>query len=273
MVNEIAQSNVKGALNSPLPAQIAQTDTEHSILTQGITAFEQIFEYINPFAEDSADTHDELLTQEQAPLTATNVLIDNEQVANTQAEQAISNELFGDILAQSESLANLPPEEVTFLQQTLVDALKRSLLNTESSSTDQQSVDGKTTANQDLLSNGEPTGFWQSVSNIAFGDDGFDVKDAFDSINILNHIPIVADFYKETTHSSVNAFSSITGSLLLGGPGAAAFAAADVVTEEFTGESIFGNLMNWGADTIGNLWNTPGTVSTNATTANTEAKL
>ena len=270
MLNEIAQSNVIGALKSAHPAQ---ADTEHSMLAQGITAFEQLFDYINPFVEDTPDTQVGDLTQEQPPITATNVLINNEKVANLKAEQAISNELFGDILADSESLANFPPEEVTLLQQTLVNALKRSLLNTERSSTDQQSVEGKTGANQELLTNGETTGFWQSVSNIAFGNDGFDVKDAFDSVNILNHIPIVADFYKESTHSSVNAFSSITGSLLLGGPGAAAFAAADVVTEQFTGESIFGNLMNWGTDSIGNLWNTAGTISANATTANSEAKL
>lgn len=100
-------------------------------------------------------------------------------------------------------------------------------------------------------SNGETSNtFWNfvdSASTLSFGEDGLGLDDAFDAVNVLNHIPIVSDIYKDaTSQDKTDAAAAVAGGYMFAGPAGALYSAANAVTEEITGSSIIDNLITLG---------------------------
>ena len=80
----------------------------------------------------------------------------------------------------------------------------------------------------------EPANLMKEV----FGEDGFNMRDGLDALNILNHLPIVSGVYQGMSESSVSVASKLAGSALYGGPAGLAFSVADIVFEQVSGTSI-----------------------------------
>lgn len=87
---------------------------------------------------------------------------------------------------------------------------------------------------------------WVSnASQYSFGEDGVSMNDLYDSINILNHVPIVADYYQQSTSTDVSPISDIVGGLAYGGFLGLGIAAVNLAVESSTGKSIYLNLSDY----------------------------
>ena len=115
-------------------------------------------------------------------------------------------------------------------------------------------VDSNTAANNQ--SNTTPTLFDNLYSG-AFGDDGLDLKDGFDVLNIANHLPIVSDIYEATTSNHTAAAASLAGSFLYGGIGGLMYNAIDLTVENVTGQSISNNMWSMGQSLLASVFSNP----------------
>jgi hypothetical protein len=70
-----------------------------------------------------------------------------------------------------------------------------------------------------------------------FGADGATFRDVLDSINPLNHIPIVSDLMKQATGHEASPVSRLVGGALLGGPVGFIASLTSVIFENATGET------------------------------------
>ncbi|HAG31493.1 MAG TPA: hypothetical protein DCL39_18680, partial [Alteromonas macleodii] len=91
----------------------------------------------------------------------------------------------------------------------------------------------------------------------AFGDDGLDLKDGFDALNIANHLPIVSDIYEATTSNHTAAAASLAGSFLYGGIGGLMYNAIDLTVENVTGQSISNNMWSMGQSLLASVFSNP----------------
>lgn len=81
----------------------------------------------------------------------------------------------------------------------------------------------------------KPTGFWQ--------EDGPSFKDVLDTINPLQHIPIVSTLYQSLTGDKPSTGSQIAGGTLFGGALGLLSAIFNSIVETETGTDIGGNLL------------------------------
>lgn len=243
----IDTKDLKSNSVSPSQTKVESQSSEPNIFESGLDKFRQLFSDV-----EASSTEDK---QTQSPAKQYPAL-SSESIVDIASE--VTRSVFSDSPFEQSGL-RFGDDEVALLQQSLIGALKTSLLKSSLSSP-ATSEASPALSPQEAPSQNSLTDFLSSVKEISFGSDGFGLKDAFDTLNILNHIPVVSDFYKESTKNDVDAFSTVTGSYLIGGPIGAAFAIADVATEELTGQSIFGNLVEFGKETFSNFWeDTPGT--------------
>ncbi|MEK9754555.1 MAG: hypothetical protein VW338_15280, partial [Rhodospirillaceae bacterium] len=76
-----------------------------------------------------------------------------------------------------------------------------------------------------------------------FGKDGFSFLDLIDVINPLQHIPLIDTLYREMTGDTIDPLPRIAGSTLFFGPIGAAFAGANVVVEQISGQDVGDHIM------------------------------
>ena len=76
-------------------------------------------------------------------------------------------------------------------------------------------------------------------SNVSlFGDDGLNFWDFLDVINPLQHIPVISTIYRQITGDEIGAAAKVIGGAIYGGGIGAAFQAADVALDSFTGKDL-----------------------------------
>ena len=76
-------------------------------------------------------------------------------------------------------------------------------------------------------------------------DDGFSFDDFLDTINPLQHLPVVSTLYRELTGDQIEPAARIVGGAVYGGPLGAGLALADTIFEEVTGANAGGHIMAW----------------------------
>ena len=76
-----------------------------------------------------------------------------------------------------------------------------------------------------------------------FGKEGFSFFDLVDVINPLQHIPLIGTAYRELTGDTLDPLPRIAGSTLFFGPVGAAFAGANVMLEEMSGQDAGEHIM------------------------------
>ena len=157
----------------------------------------------------------------------------------------------------------LSDDAIATMQGTLLNALQNNVFqslvtNNDTSVNATTSVlgngDSNTAANNQ--SDTTPTLFDNLYSG-AFGDDGLDLKDGFDVLNIANHLPIVSDIYEATTSNHTAAAASLAGSFLYGGIGGLMYNAIDLTVENVTGQSISNNMWSMGQSLLASVFSNP----------------
>ena len=177
---------------------------------------------------------------------------------NNKGESNSTNQNSGEKLQASFNKllsGNASQEDISSMQNALFNSLRQALFtdtaNTSAVLTQKEtSFSGETTTTSETSNT-----FWEfvdSASTLSFGEDGLGLDDAFDAVNILNHIPIVSDIYKDaTSQGKTDAAASVAGGYMFAGPVGALYSAANVVTEEITGSSILDNLITLGRSFLG----------------------
>lgn len=68
-------------------------------------------------------------------------------------------------------------------------------------------------------------------------------RDMLDSINPLQHLPVVGSIYRKATGDEISPVARVIGGAIFGGPIGGAFAIADVALEAQTGKSVEDRVM------------------------------
>lgn len=85
-----------------------------------------------------------------------------------------------------------------------------------------------------------------SLAQISFGEDGLDSNDAFDIVNILQHIPVVSAFYQDVSgQEEISVLSKLSGGYLYGGAIGLAYSALDLAVKSYSGTSIDEAVLNF----------------------------
>ena len=75
--------------------------------------------------------------------------------------------------------------------------------------------------------------------NFSFNDDGIGLEDAFDTVNVLQHIPVVSSVYSAVTEQDkISKVAQLAGGFLYGGATGLAFSMVDLAVESYSGTSI-----------------------------------
>lgn len=186
-------------------------------------------------------------SQTNEPVSTSDVVADT----SADTKEAISTtSLAEDTLSPTTTISNaLSDDAIVAMQGTLLTALQNNIFQALSTNSDTTNTATSETSNLSKASVNQsetsPTLFDTLYTN-AFGDDGLNLKDGFDVLNIANHLPVVSDIYEATTSSHTAAAASLAGSFLYGGIGGLMYNAVDLAVENVTGQSISNNLWSMG---------------------------
>ena len=161
----------------------------------------------------------------------------------------------------------LSDDAIATMQGTLLNALRNNVFqslvtnnetfnDTSVNATTSVLVNGDSNTAANNQSDTTPTLFDNLYSG-AFGDEGLDLKDGFDVLNIANHLPIVSDIYEATTSNHTAAAASLAGSFLYGGIGGLMYNAIDLTVENVTGQSISNNMWSMGQSLLASVFSNP----------------
>lgn len=145
----------------------------------------------------------------------------------------LSDETLSDMTSES-SLSSMQSAFLTSLQANLFGGLTGSSSDSTATTTETSSTESS-------------TDIFDSMATWTLGEDGFTLDDVFDSVNVLNHIPVVSDIYQASTGNTVDAGASLVGSFLFAGPLGVAYSVADMLVENYSGKSITDNVVDFGS--------------------------
>lgn len=122
------------------------------------------------------------------------------------------------------------------MQASLLSALQTSAFSSKTLSS-ATSNETDTTIEESMLN---------SLAQISFGEDGLDSNDAFDIVNILQHIPVVSAFYQDVSgQEEISVLSKLSGGYLYGGAIGLAYSALDLAVKSYSGTSIDEAVLNF----------------------------
>lgn len=122
------------------------------------------------------------------------------------------------------------------MQASLLSALQTSVFSAKTEISNTTSEIDTTIDSNSLTAEGS---IINSLAQLSFGEDGLDSNDAFDIVNILQHIPVVSAFYQDVTgQEDISMISKLSGGYLYGGPIGLAYSALDLAIKSYSGTSI-----------------------------------
>ena len=168
-------------------------------------------------------------------------------------------------LTSDESIEKLKTAFLVSLQQSLFSAKNKSQDGTD------KAGDGKNEGEQDA----KDASVMKKLETFSFGKNGLEINDGFDSVNILNHVPVVSDIYKNVTGHDVSAISKLAGGYIYGGPTGLVFSAIELTSQSLFDTSIGSALANFNYGQLFGNEQTKATTETSkaATTLNSTASL
>lgn len=86
---------------------------------------------------------------------------------------------------------------------------------------------------------------YSQAEQYVFGANGIELNDAFDTVNILQHVPIVSSIYQESSGQNISAIAKLGGGYLYGGVIGLGYAALDLAVEGFSGKSIGDSIVSF----------------------------
>lgn len=113
------------------------------------------------------------------------------------------------------------------LEQDAHDRLTSNLVNI--GVVDKSSYHVGSESDSDLMSN---------LMQFGFGVNGLDKNDLFDTMNVLNHVPLVSDIYQSVTDTNISNVSKLAGGFIYGGTPGLALSVAEVGVDYFSGYKV-----------------------------------
>ncbi|WOI37152.1 hypothetical protein R1T43_18495 [Alteromonas sp. CI.11.F.A3] len=212
----------------------------------------------------TSTTAEEAATTSQSLPSMFAALLSNEEASNDETSSSQSSTSTSQF--DTSLLSNLVTDDaISLMQNQLLGALQNNVFaaltasaSTSSADTAAQASSSTSTSTADSTAveaastetDLPTTSRFDSMMTSAFGEDGLGLQDGFDTLNIVNHLPIVSDIYEATTSSHIAAASSMAGSFLYGGLGGLLYNAVDLTVEGLTGKSISNNLWDAGKQII-----------------------
>jgi hypothetical protein len=211
----------------------------------------------------TSNTAEEAATTSQSLPSMFAALLSNEEASNNETSETSSSQSSTSTSQFDTSLlSNLVTDDaISLMQNQLLGALQNNVFAAltaaaSTSSTDTAAQSSSSTASSTTVEAASTetdlptTSMFDSMMTSAFGEDGLGLQDGFDTLNIVNHLPVVSDIYEATTSSHIAAASSMAGSFLYGGLGGLLYNAVDLTVEGLTGKSISNNLWDAGKQII-----------------------
>lgn len=134
-------------------------------------------------------------------------------------------------------------ESIEKLQAAFLVNLQQSLFTAKSVSAEAESK-GEEVPAQDTQELQNLTAI-QKLEKLSFGKDGLEANDGFDTVNVLNHVPVVSELYKNVTGHDISGISKLAGGYLYGGPTGLMFSALELTTQSLFDTSISGLITNF----------------------------
>lgn len=138
-------------------------------------------------------------------------------------------------LTSDESIEKLQAAFLVNLQQSLFTAKAAS---TETEQTGESAPVANTQEQQNLTA-------MDTLKKLSFGKDGLEANDGFDTVNVLNHVPVVSELYKNASGHDISGISKLAGGYLYGGPTGLVFSALELTTQSLFDTSISGLITNF----------------------------
>lgn len=237
MALEIATQGTINSLLSSVPSQGVSADISTSVDTAA--------------AEDAA-SDDQSLPSLFAALMATQSDSDSISLSGDSATEGILDTSLLSSFTSDDAIATMQNNLLGALQNNVFAALTAAAAGTTAASGTTSSESSQaTTVDIVEAATEEPVSMMDSMMTSAFGENGLDLNDGFDALNILNHLPIISDIYEETTETHAATASSLTGSFIYGGVGGLLYNVADIAVEGMTGKSISATLWDFGKQVVG----------------------
>lgn len=150
-----------------------------------------------------------------------------------------------DNLSSAEGLSQLQASFLSALQSDLFASAQNNIaesiaLSATTSSDSAAEVSG-------ILSD-SAGGILNQAYQFMMGNDGATLDDLFDTVNVLNHIPIVSDVYESVTDNHVDFAASLAGGFLYAGPIGLAYEGVDYFVSSSTGASMTQHMKNYVMD-------------------------
>lgn len=236
--SNLSSNNLASAAMSQIDQNLAKSDTANEIkdgLSQAQTiasGFTTIFSLLQQ-NEDSVATKSGSDNQDEA-------LINSFQ-GSLLGSLGIAGASGGSIEEQLKTLTS--EASIEKLQSAFLVSLQQNLFSARAIPTE-----GSTQGEGDtVVAEQEPTELttFQKLEALSFGKDGLEANDGFDTVNILNHVPVVSEFYKNVTGHDISGISKLAGGYLYGGPTGLVFSALELTTQSLFDNSISGLLANF----------------------------
>lgn len=186
----------------------------------------------NDSSENSADTSSDSNVEPALALTAENV---NDNLGTMQ------NELLASLLGYNSGVTALASSQsdISEISEFSLDSYKTAMQDDflgALQSNSIASVVAQLPEGEDITTD---TSFVSEVIHFSFNDDGLGMEDAFDVLNVLEHIPVVSSLYQSAKEQEeIGIVSQLAGDFLYGGSVGLAYSVLDLAVEGLTGTSI-----------------------------------
>ena len=173
-------------------------------------------------SSSDSDTFADILTSVSKVKSVGSAVLDSSSTSEIFSVDSLQQQILAETgLGNSSILSlNMNSSMITELQQGLLSSLQTSMLKTAVTNAvgENTLVSAKVSSEEvsSLKSNATPeeSNIGEDIYKFSFGEDGFDQKDVIDSVNILNHTPILSYIYQETTDTEISPASTLAGSLI-----------------------------------------------------------
>ncbi|MBR9728021.1 hypothetical protein ACFOD0_03300 [Shewanella intestini] len=172
---------------------------------------------LNSELNDNAGKFSDILSTVSAVSQVGNGMLNANSASDLLGVDALQQKMLADIGLNDDSFFSLAMDDnmVADFQQELLGSLQTSIIQNSIAMTAEQDKAAAQLADADnALDTEQQPSLSQKVYDYAFGEDGLDENDILDSVNILNHTPIISNIYQQATGTQPSPASKLAGSLL-----------------------------------------------------------
>jgi len=219
-------------------------DQSTNITDQAISGIKTLGDTFSSFFSDALQVNE--------PISKAILSNDSSQESSidTMQQSLISSLGLGALLGESgsDSIDNLTSQSsIAALQSTVLSALQASLFSPEMTTTPDVATgntqENITTSTSEFV---DPVGnLTDGIEQFTFGENGLNLNDGFDVLNILHHVPFVSNVYQDISEQTISPMSRLAGGFLYGGALGLAFSAVDLAVEKFSGTTLSESVMQF----------------------------